>query len=123
MSTAYEAPFVPSQTEAEAGVLACLLFNPRLMARIADMLKPEHCHVDNYAAVYEAICNLHQRNKTSTLPNVRYELQRMQREVEQFTFSFHPVTGIRASLYIIQDYSETLLEPSRSSQVLSAGQW
>src|SRR5258708_23929448 len=102
MSTAYEAPFVPSQTEAEAGVLACLLFNPRLMARIADMLKPEHFHVDNYAAVYEAIYNLHQRNKTCTLPNLRYELQRMERDVEHGTFSLDDLPGSIASLCSIE---------------------
>jgi replicative DNA helicase len=112
-------PFIPSNTEAEAGVLSCLLFNPKLITRIIDTLKPEHFHVDNYGTVYQAICNLYQRNKACTLPNVRYELSRMERTVEEGNFSLDDLTGSLATLYSIEDYADTLIELSRNRQALS----
>ncbi len=112
--------FVPSNTEAEAGVLSCLLFNPKLITRVIDTLKPEHFHMDNYASVYEAICNLHQRGKACTLPNVRYELQASGQQEEQSNLYYlDELTGSLATLYNIEDYAETLIETSRNRQGLS----
>src|SRR5437588_10859083 len=70
---------VPSNTEAEEGVLSCLLFNPRSIVRVIDTLTPEDFRDDTYATIYTAIIALYQHGKACTLPNVRAELSRMQR--------------------------------------------
>lgn len=87
---------VPFNTEAEEGVLACCLYNPRNVAKIADSLSPEHFYRDTHATIYTAILALYSRGKACSLPNMLDELTRANKLEE---------IGGRAQL---MDYSDSL---------------
>lgn len=57
---------LPYNAEAEAGLLGAMLANASAYPRVADMLKPEHFHVDVHQRIYEAIAKQIGQGKPAT---------------------------------------------------------
>lgn len=107
-----EAPLediVPANEQAEEGILSCILYNPRLMARVAETLKPPHFLGDRSALIYEAMLNLYQRSTTCTVANVRDELSRLGYRVEVDGWSLMELYDSLATLNPIEDYAAILI--------------
>lgn len=107
-----EAPLedvVPANEQAEEGILSCILYNPRLMARVAETLKPSHFLGDRSAQIYEAMLNLYQRSAMCTIANVRDELSRLGYRVEVDGWSLMELYDSMATLNPIEDYAAILI--------------
>jgi replicative DNA helicase len=112
----------PASTEAEEGVLSCLLFNPRLVARVADTLKPEYFLDDRSAHIYEAILDLYQRGKACTMPNVRDELARLGYAEERYGWNLEELYNSLATLNPIGDYADSIIRTHGFREGLSLAQ-
>lgn len=99
----------PANQEAEDGILSCILYNPRLMARVAETLKPVHFLGDRQAHIYEAMLNLYQHSKACTIANVRDETQRLGYEVESNGWDLNELYDSLATLNPIEDYATILI--------------
>ena len=113
---------VPSNSEAEEGILSCLLFNPRLVSRVIDTLKPAHFMSDHLATIYEAIVNLYRNGRTCTLPNVHDELSRMGHDPRQPGWNLDDLYGSLATLNKVEDYVEIVLRAHTYRQLLQLAQ-
>ncbi|WP_013334477.1 DUF3987 domain-containing protein [Gloeothece verrucosa] len=61
--------------EAEELILGGILFDPRAMAKVADLLSPEHFYVRRYAAIYETALELYQSGLPTDLMTVQHRLE------------------------------------------------
>lgn len=100
---------IPFNVEAEQGVLSCLLYNPRSVAKVADVLHPEHFYRDIHSTIYAAILSLYQHNKPCTLPNMCDELDRQGKleevggrsQLMDYTYSLD-------TLYSVEHFAESV---------------
>jgi len=67
---------IPANTEAEQGVLSCILMQTRSLGKVIDVLAPEHFCSDAHQLIYAALVSLYHQGKDCSLFNVSDELQR-----------------------------------------------
>src|SRR5438874_661746 len=71
-------PRIPVNLEAEVGVLAWILSNPRMLTQVMDRLTPDHFHDPTHQSIYTAMLVLASRDKPCSLSMVYDELRRKQ---------------------------------------------
>lgn len=65
-----------AKIEYEMKLLVLLLYNPRLIKKVADRLKPEHFYRDINACMYEIALDCYHANRRCTADTMRYELEK-----------------------------------------------
>lgn len=112
---------LPSNKVAEAGVISCLLNNPKSIAKVADRLKPGHFHYDEFATIYEAIAALYERGKLPSIPNVAAEMVRREmrsHDVEDVQWELKVLEDSTAILAGVLDHAEVVLRASQNRRLL-----
>lgn len=72
----FEQERVQASIEAEQNTLGCLLGSPFAMAKVIDILTPEHFYRDAHRSIYQAMLYLCQQEHTCNSINVADELER-----------------------------------------------
>ena len=66
-----------ANVETEENILSLLLFSPRFIRRVVDVLQPEHFYRDRHALIYRVMVKLYQQGRLGTPDNVWDEIERM----------------------------------------------
>lgn len=99
---------IPANTQAEEGVLACILYQPRNLARVIDTLRPEHFSGDEHRRIYEAMCTLAAEGRTITPFMVSTELSRGDASSHVTTFALEEMKSSILTLERIEHYADAL---------------
>src|SRR6266571_2725745 len=116
---------IPSNSEAERGILACLLAYPRQINRVVDILRAEHFLSEEHNSIYTAMLALHQHGKAATIFNVCDELKREQHYNETQLDVIGGVSyleGLKESLLSlgkIEDYTDAVRHTSTFRRLYS----
>jgi replicative DNA helicase len=114
---------IPTNYEAEEGVIACLLFNWRNIVKIADRLRPAHFHDDKLATIYSCILDLYQRGQRPTIPSVADEWARrtvQPLEIRQMSWELEQYTTSIATLHGVDAYVDSVIRVSQHRRLLQA---
>lgn len=116
---------IPTNYEAEEGIIACLLCNWRQIASIVDRLSPAHFHDDKLATIYGCILDLYQRGQPPTIPRVADEWARrivQPLEVRQLSWELERYTMSLATLHGVDAYVDSVIRVSQHRRLIQACQ-
>jgi replicative DNA helicase len=78
VSTKAVAKFLASP-ESEENLLACIFQNPRIMARVVDILKADDFYRDRHRVLYQIMTDLYQKGRRCSVETVWSEIERQNR--------------------------------------------
>ena len=118
---------LPANPDAEQGVLACLLYNPRSIARVADTLTETHFVSDAHGLIYRAMLALHSRQRACSVANVVDELARtghledIGRTQDAATARLEMLQMSTLSIGSVEDYAESIRRCAMHRRLIAIG--
>lgn len=115
---------LPGNTEAEEQILACILYNPRLIVRVSGRLKAEHFASPDLGNIYECMLGLLAQKKEPTDFNVASELARRNKRTDDIKVVRQEIKEIRERFAIdsrIDEYIDEIIETSRYRRIIAFG--
>src|SRR5260221_8944198 len=107
-SSRHEEPLIAANTPAEQGVIACIMYQPRNLARVVDTLRADHFCEDDNRHIYEAMCALHAEGRAITTFTVGAELSHRQAPLHIGEFYLEELKSSILTLERIEHYADEL---------------
>lgn len=115
---------LPGNTEAEEQILACVLYNPRLIVRVSGRLKAEHFASPDLGNIYDCMLSLLAQKKEPTDFNVASELAKRNKRTDDIRVVRQEIKDIRERFAIdgrIDEYIDEIIETSRYRRLIAFG--